>query len=101
VLDVDVEADLGEPAPGEVRQRVMETDDAPAPRVQHGVGEDELAAEPADIELHHVDAHFDCRVERGERVGRGQRACATVADPLAAGEHHALTMPAVSGGGEC
>ncbi len=90
MLDVDVEADVGEPPTGEVGQGVSETDGAAPAGVQDGVGQDQLAAPLADVELHHVDADLERGVEGGQRVGRRQGAGASVADPLAGRMQHAV-----------
>jgi hypothetical protein len=63
VLDVNVQADVPEPAAGEVGERVVQSNAPAHARVKHRVREHQLAAPWADIELDHVDPDLQRRVK--------------------------------------
>lgn len=63
VLEVEIEADAGEPFPRQMRERIAQTDVRAVTRVEDRVGEHELAAPRADVELDHVDADVRRGVE--------------------------------------
>ena len=83
-LDVDVELDASEGRPGEVRERLLEGERRALAQVLVVVRDQQPAAAVGvlaeHIQLDHVDAVAQCRVEARERVARLDVRGALVAD---------------------
>ena len=82
VLEVDVELDAVEPRGGEMGEPGVEREAAEQAALERVVGDPEAAADGADVELDHVDAEIERRLERAERVAPDHGVCAAVPHPL-------------------